>query len=130
MMRGVYGNTTEVQSLAPAARAASANGAAADLHGYIGALVLITAGAWTDGEHSFALQDSDDGQAFTAVAAKDLQGTLPTIDSEATGGRVYAAGYVGSKRYLRVVATVEDAEVGAVYGAVIVRSHPRTAPTR
>lgn len=130
MSRDIYNNCAEVQSIAPAAHTEDVTGAAADLQGFGGALVLISAGAWTDGTHTFEVQDSDDNSTFTAVDAKHLQGTEPVIDGATDDDQVYAIGYTGHNRYLRVVATVEGATDGAIYGAVILRTHPNRASTR
>lgn len=130
MRRDIYSNVGSVQSLAPAARTASASGSSADLQNFDGALIVIAAGAWTDGSHTFEVQESDDDATFTAVADADLQGSEPVVSSAGTAGQVYEIGYVGNKRYIRVIATVASATVGAAYGALIVRGHPNVAPTR
>lgn len=131
MQRDIYNNVSTVQSLAPAARTATANGASADMVGFHGGcLIQINAGAWTDGSHTFEVQDSDDNSTFTAVADQFIQGTEPVVDAAADGGQVYELGYIGAKRYVRVVATVATATSGAVYGANIVRAFPRNPSTR
>jgi hypothetical protein len=130
MIRDIYNNVSTVQSLAPAARTVSVAGASADLREFGGALVQIHAGAWTDGTHTFDVQESDDDVTFTSVAAAQLQGTEPVIDSAAEGGKVYEIGYLGSKPYLRVNVAVATATTGAVYGVSILRGHPHRASTR
>jgi hypothetical protein len=127
-MKDLYNQQSPAQSLAPAARTASANGVGADLQGFEGALVVIDAGAWTDGSHTFEVQESDDNSTFTAVADDDLQGTEPVVDAAAEGGQVYKLGYLGTKRYVRVAATVSGTTTGAVYGAAVVRGFPRKSP--
>lgn len=127
-MRDAQSRLDPVQSLAPAARTASANGSSADLANYDSATVLIDVGAFTDGSHTFEVQESDDDSTFTAVAAADLIGdSEPVVDGAADDDQIYKIGYVGSKRYLRVATTVSGTTTGAVYGAQILRGNPRKA---
>lgn len=130
MNRDLYNNTSTVQSLKPAARTASANGTGVDLLGYGSALVIIDAGAWTDGSHTFEVQESADNSTFTAVAAADLQGAEPVVDGAPDDDQVYEIGYFGLKRYIRVATTVTGTTTGAVYAASVVRGHPMVSSTR
>lgn len=129
-MKDLYNNQTSVQSLKPAARTASANGTGVDISSYEGAMAVIDVGAWTDGSHTFELQESDDDSTYTAVAAADLQGTEPVVDGAPDDDQIYELGYLGSKRYLRVATTVSGTTTGAVYSASIVRGHPHVASVR
>ncbi|MEU9654200.1 hypothetical protein AB0E00_35630 [Streptomyces sp. NPDC048110] len=116
-------------SLAPAARTASANGTGVDLANFDAAMVLIDVGTWTDGAHTFEVQDSDDNAAFTAVDAAYLDGAEPVVDAAADDAQVYTVGYHGIKRYLRVAVTVTGGPAtGAVYGASVVRGKGRVKP--
>jgi hypothetical protein len=126
--KDMYNNASPAQTLAPAARTLSANGVSVDLKGFESVLVLIATGAWTDGSHTFEVQESDDNATFTPVADADLQGTEPVIDAGADGNQVYKVGYIGSKRYVRVVTTVSGTTTGAVYGVEVVRGHARHMP--
>lgn len=130
MSRDLYNGTDAAQSLRPQARTASANGTGVDLVGYDAALVLIDVGAWTDGTHTFEVQDSEDNSTFAAVADEYLLGTEPAVSGAAHDDVIYEIGYKGIKRYLRVAVTVSGATTGAVYGASIVRGKPRKASTR
>jgi len=122
--RDLVNNISVAQTLAPAARTASANGTGVDLQGYESAAVVIAAGTITDGTHTIEIQESDDNSTFTAVADADLQGSEPTVASNT----VYEVGYLGSKRYIRAITTVSGATSGGVYGAVVVRGHARSKP--
>lgn len=118
--------TQDVQnSLAPAARTASANGSGVDLANFASATVAFVVGTITDGTHTPSVEESDDDSTFTAVAAADLIGTLAALASN-TNQRV---GYRGSKRYLRAVSTVAGATTGGVYAAVVIRGDGRKQPT-
>jgi hypothetical protein len=121
-------------SLKPAARNASATGAAVDNAGvYAGirrAFVLIL-GLWTDGTHTFKLQESEDNSTWSDIAVTDLEADpsgIPTIDG--TTGYVVVDGltkdeqivvvnYLGGKRYLRAVQTVASATTGLVAGVSV-----------
>lgn len=84
---------------------------------YIGAITNIANSptpSWT-----FALQHSDTSNAnFAAVEAADVvmeggatlgaNGVFATVDAAAEDDAVYRVGYVGAKRYVRVVATAAN----------------------
>lgn len=117
--------TLDVQnSLAPAARTATANGTGVDLANFASANVVFSVGTITDGTHTPSVQESDDNSTFTAVAAADLIGTLANLASN-TNQRV---GYRGTKRYVRAVSTVAGATTGGVYAGVVVRGDARKQP--
>lgn len=117
-----------IQSLTPAARTATATGTAADLQGYDSAMVLVSVGTCTDGTHTPSLEHSVDGVSYAAVTAGDLLGSFTAITSGAGAASVQRVGYVGERRYLRVVMTVTGATTGAVYGADILRGSPHRRP--
>lgn len=110
-------NLVANQSLAPALRASSANGTAIDLQGSEGALIVVECGALTDGVHTPSLEESDaSGSGFAAVAAADRIGSLVAC----TANGVQAIGYIGSKRYVRVVMTITGSPAtGALTSAVV-----------
>jgi hypothetical protein len=109
-----------VQSLAPAARNATANGSSADLAGFQACEIVVGCGAITDGTHTPSVQESDDNSSFTAVAAGDLIGALAAC----TANAVQRVAYKGGKRYVRVVMTIAGATTGALTSAHIVRGRP------
>lgn len=123
-------STLDVQhSLAPAARTnGTATGAAVDLQGFNGAMLVFHAGAWTDGSHTPSLQESDDGTAYAAVGTGDLQGTLTPLSGTAQQNAVQRQGYIGNKRYLRPICVTATATTGAVSAVSIVRGRPNVAP--
>ncbi|MEU0584580.1 hypothetical protein [Streptomyces sp. NPDC006132] len=128
MRTDIKSHLSPAQSLRPAARTASANGVGVDLANYDAAVVVIDAGTWTDGTHTFALQESDDNSTFTAVAAADLDGAAPVFNDANDDDQVYEIGYHGIKRYLRVAVTVASATTGAVYSATVIRGKGRVKP--
>lgn len=124
MKKDIKSNLDVVQSLAPAARTASANGSGVDLQDYLGAMVVFELGAKTDGTHTPSVEESDDNSTFSAVAAADLLGSLSAMSANT----VQRVGYIGSKRYIRAVMTVSGATTGALSSAVVVRGEPKLAP--
>lgn len=117
-----------IESLAPASRTATVNGASADLLGYDSCLVIINRGAagGTTPSFTFEVQDSDDNSAFTAVADADLDGTEPVVTA---AGIPVEIGYRGAKRYVRVAITaVSGTSPTLLCSANILRGHPHQGP--
>ena len=130
-------------SLAAAVRTAAGNGTGVDLKGYEGATILVDVGAEGDtlsGSVFFevSLEHSDDDSTYTDCAQADIiDGTIASggiflkLDGTAGGdpdttGLIYRVGYVGGKRYVRVVlAKTGTHSTGTPIGAMVVRSHAR-----
>lgn len=127
--RDLKSAVTVTQSLAPAARTASANGTGVDLRGYDSAVVIFDLGLYTGGEFTFSIEESDDDSTYTTVASADRQGSLPTLGSTNDDNRVVRVGYAGTKRYIRAVCTTGSPTGDAVFGALVCASHPHNAPT-
>ncbi|HOA83999.1 MAG TPA: hypothetical protein PKN66_08600 [Thermodesulfovibrio thiophilus] len=70
-------------------------------------LVNIGAGTFTGGSVTPKLQESDSvtDLSFTDVATDDLIGSFTAVTSTTNDGLTEAVGYIGSKRYVRVVLT-------------------------
>ena len=117
------------QTLAPKAYTTSTDGTGVDLRGYDAATVVLSVGAFTDGTHSFTLEESSDDSSYTTVAAADIVGSTLVLDSTGEMNADYWCGYIGSARYLRVASTISAVTTGAVYGATIIKGHPAYAPT-
>lgn len=116
-------------SIAPALSDASANGTGVDLTGFGTAAVVLVAGTITDGTHAVKLQDSDDNSTWADVSSGNRTGSFTSLTSSSGGGATQEVGYLGIKRYLRVVTTVTGSPAtGGVYGAVVVKGAPRKAP--
>lgn len=109
----------------------TANGTTVDLHenkdASRSAMLIVQSGTITDGSHAITLQESDNGSAWSNVAAAELQGAAPTITAT-DDDLLYEVGYVGSKRYLRAVAVTSGATTGGTFGAVLLRGFPRRQP--
>lgn len=132
MRRSLYNIARAAATLAIAARTnGTVNGSSVDLHENLdasrSAMLIVVAGALTDGSHAITLQESDDGSSWSDVDDAELQGTEPTLAST-DDDTVSEVGYLGSKRYLRAVAVTSGATTGGTFGAVILRGFPRRQP--
>lgn len=136
MKRTVYNHVRAKATLTIALRTATANGTAVDrkLSGasgtnewYGSAMLVVHAGAITDGTHAITLEVSDDNSSWSAAPAADLQGSLPSIGSS-DDDVLYEVGYTGNARYLRAVTTPSGTTTGGVYGATILLGFPTVLP--
>lgn len=128
-MRDLNNAIKVVTTIEPAASiTATTTGAAVDTAGYRSAVAVIHCGVHTDGTFTPELQESDaSGSGFTTVAAADLSGSFTAVIST-NDQSIQEVGYLGSKRYLKVVMTETVASAGAFFTAVIVLGNPVTAP--
>lgn len=127
-MRDFSERLDAVQSIAPAAYTATEVGAEVDLDNQHGATIVVDAGAWTDGTHTFSVEKNIDDAGWEAVPASELVGAMPVIDGAAKASQIYKVGYVGFGN-LRITSTVTGGPAtGAVYGAHVVRHHARITP--
>lgn len=108
-------------------KTATATGTGVDLQGYETATAVVQFGVITDGTFTPSLEESDTfGSGYTAVAAGDQLGTFTAATSGGGGSAVQTVGYIGSKRYVRVVLTVTGSpSTGGYANALIVRGRPR-----
>jgi hypothetical protein len=126
-MRDIHNSTDATQSINPAARTATVNGAGVDIKGAQSAEVEFDVGTITDGVHTPKLQESDDNAAWNDVVAGDQKGVLAAFATNVH----QRVGYIGNKRYLRAVVTVAGGPVtGGVYGALVTRGHLRHSTTQ
>src|SRR5258707_8923680 len=91
-----------IQGLVPAAHIATATSASFDRYrngGYAALTLELCPGAWTDGNHSWVINESDDNSTWTAVVAADLgPNTVGGGDGRAsTFGAVHPASTVGER---------------------------------
>lgn len=129
MRDSMYDDTAARLTLATALRTnGTVNGTAVDTVGtgnyFRSAMLLVVGGTITDGTHTVALQDSDDGSTFTAVPADQVQGSLVAV----TANSVQRLAYLGAKRYLRAVVVTSGATTGGTTSAVILLAQGSGAP--
>ncbi|TIL94797.1 MAG: hypothetical protein E5Y73_09690 [Mesorhizobium sp.] len=125
-MRDIYNNIDVDQAIIPAVYAATTAGAVVDLLGYNSAALVINSGAIAGaGLYVVSLEESDaSGSGFAAVAAGDMQGTLP---ASLAADSVVKVGYLGHKRYLKATIT-KTSGTSIAAGAVIVKGNAAKKP--
>lgn len=128
--RDLHSNIEMKQLLAAALQTATGNSSSVDTQGADSVEFLISVGTVTNIANSpqpswtFKLQDSDDDSIFVDVTNDDLvlvgsalspvaapnssTGVFLTIDAAAEDAKTYRVGYVGGKRYVRVVRTAAN----------------------
>lgn len=118
MMRDLVSRLAEVQAIGPAALSADNTPSAIDLAGFQSAAILISVGAGgvsftTSNKIEFVVTHSDDDTTYTNVADADVQGVSGisngivrslTTTKAAADTAPTEIGYVGGKRYLKVLA--------------------------
>lgn len=132
MSKDLYNNLLVKQTIVPAVRTTTATGTNVDRKedgsDFQAALIVVATGTITDGTHTIEVQDSADGTTFAPVADDYLQGVEPAIVA-ADDNKVFELGYLGLKRYLRVVVTVSGSPAtGGAIGAAVVLGMPAVAP--
>jgi len=104
--------------------------------GYAALTLMLNPGTWTDGNHSWAINESDDNSTWTAVAAADLlpgpevgvYGTASTfVAINAASTTIQRIDYIGRKRYVQVVST-ESGATGLAYSLVAMLFAPAIYP--
>jgi len=115
-----------------------------DLAGFDGGLIHIECGTYTSGTLTPVIQDSDDASTPTTAANADLiaysatsatdhtpvhvGGAQPTAISSAGTAINWTVGYIGAKRYIRLVSTSSSANL--LYDATGFTGRARIAPSR
>jgi hypothetical protein len=141
-MQDLKNNIGVVQSLAPAARDADANGTGVDLQGFESATVVIDMGAEgitlsSTNKIEIELEHSDDNSTFTDVtssadvigATPDSSGVIATFDDPAEAPAIASVGYIGGKRYIRAVANFSGTHGTATPMSVsVIKGHARKNP--
>jgi len=104
--------------------------------GYAALTLELCPGLWTDGSHTFAINESDDNSTWTTVVAADLMpnpevgvyGIASTfIGITAATAVVQRIDYLGRKRYVEVV-TTESGATGAAYALLAHLFSPMILP--
>tara|TARA_R110000803_G_scaffold32023_7_gene70922 strand:- start:4775 stop:5218 length:444 start_codon:yes stop_codon:yes gene_type:complete len=128
-------------SLAPILKSVDVNGTGVDLTGFSSAAVVVNVGAAGDTfsgsvKTNLIIEDSDDNSTYTAVTSSnvtggttDSSGIFQTIDANGEAGTTYGIGYVGGKKWIRAVVDIVGTHTnGTIYGAVVVKGTPISAP--
>tara|TARA_R110000823_G_scaffold86493_2_gene193424 strand:- start:4020 stop:4463 length:444 start_codon:yes stop_codon:yes gene_type:complete len=128
-------------SLAPILKSVDVNGTGVDLTGFSSASLVVNVGAAGDTfsgsvKTNLIIEDSDDNSTYTAVTSgnvtggtTDSSGIFQTIDANGEAGKTYGIGYVGGKKWIRAVVDIVGTHSnGTIYGAVVVKGTPISAP--
>lgn len=113
-----------------------------DLRGFKGAEIVLAIGAgditFSDTDKiEFTLTHSDDDSSYEAVTADDLLGVAAVgeggivkalVEAHATAG-VYRFGYVGIRRYLKLLAAFSGTHAtGTPIAALVIKGHGQINP--
>jgi hypothetical protein len=145
-MQDLSNNIGLGNSIINAVKTAAANGSGIDLQGFEEATAVVSVGAEGDtlsGSVYFevSLEHSDDNSTYTdCVQADIVNGTIAADgiwlkldgstggDPDTAGGQ-WQVGYVGGKRYVRLVLAKTGTHTnGTPISGLIVKSRPRSAP--
>ena len=145
-MQDLTNNIVVDNSIINAVKTAAANGTGVDLKGFEEATAIVSVGAEGDTLSSsvyfeISLEHSDDDSTYTDVTQSEIvNGTIAaggiwlkldgtTGGDPDTAGGQWQLGYVGGKRYVRLVlAKTGTHSNGTPISGMIVKSRPRVAP--
>jgi hypothetical protein len=133
-MHDLKNNTKIGTVLVPLLRTADANGTGFDRKDFPAVSLLFIIGASGDtinttNKIACLFEESDDNSTFTTVAAADLIGTLPVIDTVGELSQTYQVGYKGAKRYVRGGFDYSGTHsVGTSNAIIALGGNPRNAP--
>lgn len=149
--RDLHSNVKAVSHIIGTLTATETPANGVDLAGFGSSEFIIHVGEVTNIANSpqpswaFKLQESDDdsdysdvtnandvlvGSAKSPVTAPNAStGVFLTVDAAAEDDQVYRVGYIGTKRYARVVATAANTPGATPISVVAVLGNPSIAPT-
>lgn len=140
-MKDIFSNSRLSQLLAAATYSADNTPVSVDLQGFQSAMIALQIGAGgitftTVNKIEFVLTHSNDDVTFTPVAQADVQGMtvatggiIKALTAAHAAAAVYRAGYIGNRRYLRLLADFSGTHAtGTILGAQVVLSDPHVAP--
>lgn len=127
-MRDLVHNVGVSLALSPAVQAATIKGNTIDLKGFDSVMFVVNTGSIaSSGNFTVTVEESDtttDGD-FATAAASALIGS--TLVNPLTADGSFKVGYVGFKRYVRVVAT-KNSGTSIAAGAVAIKGGATTRP--
>lgn len=145
--RDLISNVKTVKQLAGTYSTTQTPSTGVDTRGFDSVLVQCAIGTMTNVGGSpneswtFALQHSDTSNSdFANVSSDDVildsgnnagsisSGVFATIDAASEDDAVYTVGYIGSKRYLRVVATAANTPGATAIAVLYALGNPALAP--
>lgn len=146
-MRDLYSNLAFSVGIAAAANSADANGSNIDMQGYDSLMLIANVGVEGDtlgpsDDINLEVEHADDDgtgspDTWSDVADADLlnsvtganTGTFAHIDADAEIPAMFATGYIGGKRWVRVVVNVTGTHTnGTPLGITAIRGHAHNLP--
>lgn len=101
-----------------------------DVAGYESIGIILNVGAYTDGEFTFVVKDSDTTNAedFVEVEEDQLVHAFPVVDSDSYSYTHFKVLYRGYKRYVKVEVEISNTTDGAFLEVAFLRFGPAQAP--
>lgn len=141
-MKDLHSNIEVVQVVGPVTLAADNTPAAIDLQGFNAAEIVLgigIGGITFDGTNKieFKVTHSDDDSSYAAVEAKDVLGEvsvgsggiIKALIAAHAAAAAYRFGYVGAKRYLKILADFSGTHgAGTPIAIMVVKGQPQIAP--
>lgn len=139
-MQDLANNIKLMQSIAPAVLDADANGTGVDTQGYENVAIVVDSGVEgitlsSTNKIEFELEHSDDDSTYVDAESSDVNGTLGsnglflTLDDNAESPQISEIEYLGTKRYVRVVANFSGTHgTGTPVAAFVVLGKARHNP--
>lgn len=140
-MKDNHSATKAFVAIEAAALSADSTPAAIDLQGFTSAEVLLSVGVGGitfngTNKVEFVLTHSDDDTTYTNVADADLLGVSGTSDgiikalnSAHASAAAYRFGYIGGKRYLKLLADFSGTHgTGTPIAAIVLAGHAQQGP--
>lgn len=140
-MKDMHSAMLAVAAIGNATLAADNTPAAIDLQGYNAAEILLAIGVGgitfsATNKVEFTLTHSDDDSTYTAVADADMlgvssisSGIIKSLVAAHAAAAVYRFGYVGGKRYLKLLADFSGAHAtGTPIAAVVLKGRGYDSP--
>lgn len=141
-MKDIHSNIALALLIEAATLAADNTPVAVDLQGFDAAEIALSIGVGGitftgTNKIEFKLTHSNDGTNYDAVEAKDVLGEaavgtggiIKALTSAHAAAAVYRFGYVGGRRYLKLLADFSGTHgTGTPIAANLIKGHPHVAP--
>ncbi|ORE90201.1 hypothetical protein ATO13_23236 [Stappia sp. 22II-S9-Z10] len=140
-MKDFHSAMTAVPAIGPAALSADNTPAAIDLQGYNAAEIILGVGVGGitfsgTNKIEFVVTHSDDDSAYETVETSDILGAgtvtggiVKALTSAHAAAAVYRFGYVGGRRYLKILADFSGTHgSGTPVAAVVLKTHGHDTP--
>lgn len=140
-MKDLHSNLKPAVLLPAATYSADNTPAAVDLRGFEGVEIVLSVGVGGitfsgTNKVEFVLTHSSDDSTYTAVTDDDMigvsgisSGIIKSLTAAHAAAAVYNYGYIGGKRYLKLLADFSGTHgTGTPLGANVVKGYPHSAP--